>query len=198
MSELVLYDRRFSGHCWKIRLMLGFLGLVYERREIDILAGESRTPDFLAISPRGEIPVLADGATLLWDSQAILAYLARRHAPELLPLGPESLGQTLLWLSVAGSDMTRGVRAARAVLRFGLPGDLAAAQAVAQRTIGMIETRLAGRDWLVGEEATIADVAIYPYVVLAPEAGVSLDERPAIRAWIARFAALPGYVSIEA
>jgi glutathione S-transferase len=195
---MLLYDRRLSGHCWKVRLMLGFCGLAYERREIDILAGEARTPEFLRLSPRGEIPVLDDDGFIVWDSQAILGYLARRHAPSWLPLDPVPLAETLRWLSVAGVDMTSGVRAARAVVKFGMPGDLEKAQAIARRTIAMIETRLAGREWLVGDRPTIADVAIYPYTMLAPEAGVPLDERPAIQSWAARFAALPGYAAQEA
>ncbi len=195
---MILYDRRASGHCWKIRLLLSFLGLSVERREIDILKGEARTPAFLAINPRGEIPVLIDGDVVIADSQAILAYLARRHGPEWLPIEPVALAGVMRWLAVSGQEMQRGTRAARGILRFGLPGDLAAAQAVTRSTLTMIDAELAGRDWLVGERPTIADVAIYPYAVLADEAGVPVADFPALAAWAERFRSLPGYVDLAA
>ncbi len=178
--------------------MLSFCGLAYQRREIDILAGAARTTEFLTLNPRGEVPVLAADGMTLFDSQAILGWLARRHRPEWLPLDPDAFARTLVWLSVAGADMTAGIRAARAVLKFGLPGDLATAQAIARRTLGTVEAGLAGHDWLGGSRPTIADVAIYPYASLADEAGLSLTEWPAVKAWAERFEALPGYVAQEA
>lgn len=195
---MILYDRRASGHCWKVRLLLSFLGLSVDRREVDILKGEARTPAFLAINPRGEIPVLVDGDVVIADSQAILAYLARRHGSDWLPLEPVVLAGIMRWLAVAGQEMQRGTRAARGILRFGMPGDLAAAQAVTRSTLMMLDTHLAGRDWLVGDRPTIADVAIYPYAVLADEAGVPVADYPALAAWAERFRQLPGYVDLAA
>jgi glutathione S-transferase len=195
---LILYDRRVSGHCWKVRLMLGFCGLEYQRREIDILAGAARTKEFLSLNPRGEVPVLVADETTFFDSQAILGWLSRRHAPEWLPLEANAFAKILVWLSVASADMTAGIRAARAVLKFGLPGDLASAQAIARRTLEMVEAGLAGQDWLVGSQPTIADVAIYPYVFLAKEAGLSLNEQAAVAAWVERIQELPGYVAQDA
>lgn len=195
---LLLYDRAVSGHCWKIRLFLGFLGLAHARREIDIMAGAHRTADYAAVNPRRHVPALRDGDTVVWDSQAILAYLALRYGHAWYPSEPAPHAEILGWLAVAGQDMTPGLRAARGIARFGLPGDLAAARAAGSATLDLLDAHLRAREWAVAGRPTIADVALYPYVKLAPEGGFDLAAWPAIGAWLARFEALPGYVAIDA
>jgi glutathione S-transferase len=194
-----LYDFERSGNCYKIRLLLGILGLDYERVPVDSSRGETQTPAFKAVSPRGQIPVLDDGELRLWDSQAILVYLARRYGPgradggHWLPADPVAEAQVMQWLALAENELLYGLARARAVRLFGRPFDLAQCQAEGRMGLDLLEGHLRDRDWLVGERATIADIACYPYVALAPEADVSLEPYPAIRGWIARFASLPGY-----
>ncbi|WP_295412946.1 glutathione S-transferase family protein [uncultured Thiodictyon sp.] len=194
-----LYDYELSGNCYKIRLLLAMLGLHCERVRVDSSRGETQTEAFRQLNPRGQIPVLLDGDLRLWDSQAILVYLARRYGdPERacgpwLPADPFGEAEVMQWLAVAENELLFGLARARSALRFRRPFDLAQCQAEGKTGLAALEDRLAGREWLVGDCATIADIACYPYVYLAPESGVSLEPYPNIRAWLARFAQLPDY-----
>ena len=197
-----LYDFELSGNCYKVRLLLGMLGLDYERVAVDSSKGETQTAAFKTLNPRGQIPVLQDGDLRLWDSMAILVYLARRYGDPERPKGPwlpsdaEGEGRVMQWLALAENELLYGLARARSVLRFDRPFDLAACQAEGRAGLEVLEDRLRDRHWLEGEGATIADIACYPYAALAEEAGVPLGPYPAVRAWIERFAALPAYRSM--
>lgn len=194
-----LYDFQLSGNCYKVRLLLGMLGLDYERVRVDSSQGETRVAAFRKLNPRGQIPVLEDGKLRIWDSMAILVYLARRYGdPERpggpwLPSDPVDEARVMQWLAVSENELLYGLARARAVLKFGRPFDLAACQAEARQGLYALESRLAGCEWLEGEVATIADIACYPYVALASEAAVDLDPYPGVLTWLDRFAELPGY-----
>jgi glutathione S-transferase len=198
-----LYDFEYSGNCWKVRLLLDMLGLDYERVPVDSSRGGTQTDAFRAVSGRGQIPVLDDGDVRLWDSQAILFYLARRYGGAgdaggadpgpWLPADPVGEALVMQWLALSENELLYGLARARAALKFGRPFDVAACQAEGRAGLDVLEARLAGHDWLVGDRVTIADLACYTYVALAHEADVALDDYPAVRAWLGRIAALPGY-----
>ena len=194
-----LYDFELSGNCYKVRLLLGMLGLDYERVPVDSSKGETQTPAFKTLNPRGQIPVLEDGELLLWDSLAILVYLARRYGdPERaggpwLPADAVGEARVMQWLALSENELLYGLARARSVLRFGRPFDLAACQTEGRAGLEVLEGHLTGRDWLEGEVVTIADIACYPYAALADEAGVALGPYPAVQAWLERFADLPAY-----
>lgn len=194
-----LYDFERSGNCYKIRLLLGMLGLDYERVTVNSGSGETQTPAFKTINPRGQIPVLDDGDLRLWDSQAMLVYLARRYARERadggswLPADPAEEARVMQWLALAENELLCGLARARAILLFKRPFDLAQCQLEGRAGLDVLEGHLREHEWLVGQSATIADIACYPYVALAPEGGISLEPYPSVRAWIKRFAALPAY-----
>lgn len=115
MSELKLYDFPLSGNCYKIRLMLSMLGLAYEKIPTDILAGDTLSPEFRQLNPRAQIPVLVDGGALIWDSMAILIYLARRYGDEgWLPRDPLAEARVMQWLAVSENELLYGVARARA------------------------------------------------------------------------------------
>jgi glutathione S-transferase len=195
---LKLYDLERSGNCYKVRLLLSLLGLPYEGIGVDLPGGEHKKPAYLAINPLGQVPVLADGGLLLRDSQAILVYLARKSGGEdWLPTDAEGLARLMQWLSFAANELLVGCARARAIIRFGRKGDLGETQAFARGTLAVLDAHLAGREWLERGRPTIADIACYPYVALAPEGGVALDGYAAIRAWIHRVEALPGYVPMS-
>jgi glutathione S-transferase len=97
------------------------------------------------------------------------------------------------WLALSENELLYGLARARSALLFDRPFDLAACQAEGRAGLAVLEGHLADRDWLVGEAASIADIACYPYAALADEAGVSIAPYPAVRAWLRRFATLPGY-----
>ncbi|MBT9290197.1 glutathione S-transferase family protein [Prosthecodimorpha staleyi] len=188
-----LYDHPVSGNGYKVRLFLALAGLAAERITVDVAVRAHKASDFLVLNPRGQIPVLVDGETVLFDSQAILVYLAARHAPDWLPTDPRGLGEVTQWLAFAAKEIAVGLQAARLHFLIGTPIDIVAAQAEARRALAILETWLSARDWLVGTRPTVADIACFPYVALAPEARVALDPYAAVGRWIARIRALPAF-----
>ena len=193
-----LYDMALSGNCYKVRLMLALLGLDYDSTPISLRAGENRTPEFLSMNPLGKIPVLDDDGFVIRDSQAILLYLAAKYGgPKWWPGEAAGQGEVMQWLSFAANEMWHGCAIARAIPKFNRQGDHAAAQAIARATLGILEGRLKGHDWLALGRPTIADVACYPYAALVWEGDVPLDPYAAVRTWFKRIRGLPGYVGME-
>lgn len=192
-----LYGAPLSGNAYKARLFLGLLGLEFEETVIDLRTGENRTESFLALNPRGQIPVLVDGEATLWDSQAILVYLARRYGEAWLPLDPAAMAEVMQWLALAENELLFGLARARAVMAFGRDFDLASCQAYGHAGLKVLEQRLAGHSWLAATRPTIADVACMPYAALSWMGDVPLDDYPAVRAWIDRVRALPGFITME-
>ncbi len=193
-----LYDKELSGNCYKIRLMLGFLGLKYESVPIDTEKREQKRPEFLKLNPRGQIPVLEDDGLVLWDSQAILVYLASLYgASRWYPANPVAMSKIQQWLALSGNEIQYGLAKARAIRVFGRTGDIEEYKAIGRVALEVMERRLTDNHWLAIATPTIADVACYPYVKYAPQGEISLKEYSAINAWLARFEQLPGYVRID-
>ncbi len=193
-----LHVHALSGNSHKVRLLLGALALPYEEIAVDIPAGAHRAEAFLHLNPLGQVPVLEDGGLILRDSQAILAYLARRYdlSGTWLPDDAEGLGRVQQWLSFAANEIHHGANLARLHVLLSVPLDLAAVQAKARDALAQLDARLDGRDWLELDRPTVADLACFPYAALAPEGRVPLDPYPHLQAWIGRVKALPGYVTM--
>jgi glutathione S-transferase len=192
-----LYDSERSGNCYKVRLLLSLTGAACERIDVDLVAGENQTAAYRGLNPRGQVPVLEDDGTVIWDSTAILVYLARKLAREdLLPLDPSGLAEVTQWLALAQNEILYGLARSRAVLRFNRRWNLADTRAAGRTALAVLDGRLAAHRWLALDRLTLADIACYPYAALAPEGGVGLDPYPAVRAWIDRFAALPGHAPL--
>ncbi len=192
---LQLYRNAVSGHCHRVELFLSLLGLPYESIDVDLARKQHKSPEFLAMNPLGQIPVLRDGDLTLADSNAILVYLEARHAPgQWLPRDPVGAARVQRWLSLAAGPLAFGPAAARVVQLFKRPVDPKEAIERAEALFGLMESELERTPFLVGERATLADVAHYAYVARAPEGLVSLQPYPSIRAWLARIEALPGFV----
>ncbi|MES9968634.1 MAG: glutathione S-transferase family protein [Candidatus Thiodiazotropha sp.] len=199
MAGLKLYNFPRSGNCYKVRLLLSILGLAYDRVDIDLLKGESLTDQFKQINPRGQVPVLLDGDLVIWDSMAILVYLARRYADEgWMPDDPLSQARVMQWLAVSENELLYGLARARAVLVFGKPFDLKLCQKDGRAGLAVMEQRLSHADWLAGRDISIADIACYPYVSLAGEGEVSVQPYPAVCRWLERIEALPGWLPMLA
>ena len=194
---ITLYSAPRSGNAYKVRLVLSLLGLEFDEVSINLQTGENRAGSFLAMNPRGQVPTLVDGEVTVWDSQAILAYLARRYGEDWLPVEPVALAEVMQWLAVAENELLFGLAHARAAKVFGRDYDLAACQAYGRAGLKVMEQRLAGQAWLAAGRPTIADVACMPYVALSYMGEVSLDDFPAVRAWIERVRDLPGFVAME-
>ncbi|MGM0517720.1 MAG: glutathione S-transferase family protein [Pseudomonadota bacterium] len=198
MPQLKLYDLGLSGNCYKIRLLLSMLGLEYERVYIDSIRGETQTAEFKRLNPRGQIPVLVDHDSVIWDSMAILVYLARRYGDEAwLPREPLGEARVMQWLAVSENELLYGLARARAVLQIDRPFDLEQCQQEGRAGLATLESRLSDNQWLAADHPTIADIACYPYVALAGEGGISLDPFPAVGDWIDRLERLPGWVPMK-
>ncbi|MBB4867990.1 glutathione S-transferase [Pseudomonas nitritireducens] len=192
-----LHDVALSGNCYKVRLFLGLIGRQAELLPLDLLGGAHKRPAFLAINPRGQVPALEDGELRLGDSQAILVYLARQYAePHWYPADAASQGRIANWLSFSANEVQHGLALARVIQLFKRPGDLATAQAKGRHALELLNAALTEHHWLVqAEQPSIADIALYPYVTLAPEGGLELSGFPHVNDWLARVRALPGYVA---
>lgn len=196
-TKIRLYRHPISGNAHRAELLLSLLGLDYELIDVDLLTGEQKTPEFLAINPRGQVPALVDGDNIVTESNAILVYLATRYDDGTwLPRDPKGAAEVQRWLSVASHEVAVGPATARLVKLFGAKYDLAEAQAAAQALFSQIETALADQSFLTGAQPTLADVAIYSYVARAPEGGIPLDGWPRIEAWISRVEDLVGFIPI--
>ena len=190
-----LYNFEHSGNCHKVRLLLSMLGLEYEKAPVDLRKGENRTPEFLRLNPRGQVPTLTDGDVTVWDSQAILTYLALRYGDgRWLPTDTVTMTEVMQWLAVSENEVFWGVAKARRTKLSGGPWPYDLVAELGRGVLVVINGHLEGRDWLVGHRPTIADLACYPYIALAPEGDIRLEDYPAVNAWIARIEALPGYV----
>ena len=194
---ITLYGSPVSGNAYKARLLLGLLGLEFEETVIDLQAGENRTAAFLALNPRGQIPTLVDGEVTVWDSQAILVYLARRYGEAWLPVAPAAMAEVMQWLAVSENELLFGLARARAVKYFGRDFGLASCQTYGHAGLKVLEQRLGEHRWLAAGRPTIADVACMPYVALSHMGGIPLDDYPAVRAWVDRVRPLPGFIAME-
>lgn len=182
-----------SGHSHRVELFASLAGINNEFISVDLANGAHKQEPFLSLNPAGQVPVIEDGDIVIADSNAILVYLAAKYAPDWLPADPEGLAGVQRFLSLAANEIANGPAAARLVTVFGVPLDAEKARGIAVQVFDLLEKLLEGRDWLVGDRATIADVAIYSYTAHAPEGNVSLDPYANIRALLKRVEALPGF-----
>ena len=197
---LRLYDYLDSGNGYKVRLLLHQLGIPFELVEVDIMEGETRSPEFLARNPNGKIPTLEleDGG-FLSESDAILFYLA--EGSQYLPADRLARAQVLQWMFFEQYSHEPYVAVARFWLKhLGLDerrgAELAEKQERGRAALGVMERHLAEHDYLVGQSYTIADIALYAYTHVADEGGFDLDAFPSVRTWLDRVRGQPGHVTI--
>jgi len=193
-----LHTFSLSGHAHRAELFLSLLGLPFEKTEVDLARGDQRTPEFLAMNPFAQVPVIQDGDVTVADSNAILTYLALRYdaSGQWLPRDPLKAAQVQRWLSVAASSLAYGPARARAAVLFGAPMDPRCAE-ISKLLFSRMDAHLASQKFFVGDTPTIADIALYSYTSHAPEGGNSLAPYPNVRAWLASIEALPGFVGMR-
>lgn len=206
MAEpLVLHEYSQSGNCYKIRLTAALLGLPLERREYDIMKGETRTPDFLAnVNANGRIPVLQIGDRFIPESNAACFYLA--DGTKLVPDDRFDRADMLRWMFFEQYNHEPNVATLRFWIAFVgeerlselqrtlLPGKREAGEAA----LRLMDEHLATRDFFVGDRLSLADVSLYAYTHVAEDGGFDLSAYPAVTAWLERVAEQPGYVGIDA
>ena len=192
--SLTLYDYPRSGHAHRIRLFLSLTGTAYDSVLVDMMKGEHKAADYLKLSPLGQVPTLVDGNTVITDSTAALVYLAIKHGDERwLPRDAEGAARVQRWLSAASAEIYRGPVIARVGRQFGRDVDLDRADAESTRLFKWMQQELEARTWLAADHATIADIAMYPYIRVADEGGLDLAPYPAILRWLEEVENLEGF-----
>jgi len=195
-----LYGTAISGNCWKPAFMLRQRGLPFRWVEIDILAGASRRPEFLALNPNGRVPLLRlpDGR-LLAESNAMLLHLGEDS--DWLPRDAYARAKVYEWLFFEQYTHEPSIATVRFwVAYLGKQEEwrqkIADTMSRGYAALGVMETQLRQTPYLTGAGATLADIALYAYTHVAHEGGYRLDDYPAVCAWLERFAALPGFVGM--
>ena len=193
-----VYGDVWSGNCYKVKLVLTQLGLPFEWVPVDIMKGESRTPEFLAKNPNGRVPtvVLDDGACLA-ESNAILWYFA--EGSPLVPDARLARAQALQWMFFEQYSHEPNIATSRFIVRYlGNPPEKAAALAArvepGYAALGVMQAHLGKSDWFAGGRYSIADIALYAYTHCAAEGGFDLARFPSVRAWLARVESQPLYI----
>ncbi|HEY7608319.1 MAG TPA: glutathione S-transferase family protein [Alphaproteobacteria bacterium] len=200
MAMLRLYDDPISGNGYKVRLTLTQLGIPFEYVAVDIMKRETRTPAFLAKNPNGRIPTLRlEDGTYLAESCAIIWYLA--EGTKLAPADRLARAQTLQWMFFEQYSHEPYVAVARFWQHLPKMSEEQARQLPDRikrgyAALDVMEKHLAPRRFFVAERYGLADIALYAYTHVAHEGGFDLTPCPAIRAWMARVAAQPGYIAI--
>jgi glutathione S-transferase len=197
--SIKLHRHPLSGHSHRAQLALSLMGLPHELVDVDLMKGAHKAPDFVKLSPFGQVPVLDDDGSIVFDSNAILVYLATRYDADRrwLPRDPKGQADVQAWLSVAAGQIAFGPAAARLITVFGAKYNPEDVIGRAHGLLKVMDAQLGARTFLVGNDATLADIAGYSYIAAAPEGNVDLSAYPNVRAWLARVEALPGFVPFQ-
>jgi glutathione S-transferase len=199
---LKLYVAPLSANSHKIALFLSVLGVPHEIVDMDYTPDSLGAADYLARNPRGQVPMIEVDGRRIWDSQAILVYLARAHGGEAwLPLDPLGMAEVMQWLALAQNEQLYGIAQARIARTYPHHDNLVHVRPdrsvpLAHRGLRTMEARLRDHDWLALDRATIAEMACFSYPALTAEAGIAIGAYRAVTAWLKRVQALPGYVGM--
>ena len=200
-EQIVVYGDSISGNCYKIQLICAQLDIPYDWQEIDILKGDTRTDEFLAMNANGKIPLLAlsDGRYLA-ESNAILAYLA--EGSELAGSDRLSRAQVLQWMFFEQYSHEPNIATSRFIIKYlDSPPDRQASleekRVGGHKALDVMEKQFSDSEFIAGPEYSIADIALYAYTHVADEGGFDLKEYPEVRAWLGRVEATPAYVPMR-
>jgi glutathione S-transferase len=200
MTKLILHEWAASGNCYKIRLTAAHLGMELERREHDILKGETRTAEFLThISANGRIPVLQTPEGMIAESNAACIWLA--HGSALIPQERFAHADMLRWLFWEQYNHEPNIATLRYWRTYGAEQvteaqrvQMPAKQAGGEAALALMDTHLAKHEWLVGGAVSVADLALYAYTHVAEQGGFPMADYPHVTAWCARVAALEKHI----
>ena len=202
-DALTLHEYALSGNCYKIRLTAAHVGVALERREYDILKGETRTSEFLTtVNGNGRIPVLQIGDKFLPESNAACYWLA--HGSALIPDDRFDHADMLRWMSWEQYNHEPNVATMRFFKAFVGMDNLSEMQAASvpariengKAALALMDAHLTGRQWFVGKSMTLADICLYAYTHTAEEGGFALHDYPDLIRWLAGIAAQPGHIVI--
>jgi len=197
---LTVYGMADSGNCYKVKLALEQLKLPYRWVEVSTTKGETRTKDFLARNPNGQVPTLElEDGSFLPESGAILHYLA--EGTPLLPAGKLAHARCLQWMFFEQYSHEPCIAVARVILRYQPPdsprrAELPKLQERGRKALGVMQTHLSTEPFFAGGRYSIADIALYAYTHCAADGGFDLKAYPAVNAWLARVKSIPGHVPL--
>ena len=203
-EKLILHEYGLSGNCYKVRLTAAHLGIPLDRREYDILKGETRTPEFLAnVNSNGRIPVLQDGEHLVSESNAACFYLADGSA--LIPSDRFGRADMLRWMFWEQYNHEPNIATIRFWLRYvgleALSGmqreQIGVKRKAGNEALKLMDEHLAEREWLVGTAFSLADICLFAYTHVADEADFDLELYPNVIAWMERIMLDPKHVAID-
>lgn len=203
-GKLVLHEYSQSGNCYKVRLTAAMAGTHLDRREYDIMNGETRTADFVSnINANGRIPVLQIGERFIPESNAACYFIA--EGSSLIPTDPFEHADMLRWMFWEQYSHEPNIATLRFWMRWLGPEkltDLQRLQMPGKRQAGnaalkLMDGHLSGRDWFVGDQASLADLCLFAYTHVAGDAEFDLDRYPAVQRWIERVEGLPRYIAMN-
>lgn len=201
MEKLKIYGDSRSGNCYKLKLLCSEMEIGYDWQEVDILAGDTRQPEFLAMNANGRIPLLAlpDGRCLA-ESNAILYYLA--DGSEFFAGNAFSRAEILQWMFFEQYSHEPYIATSRFIIRYlGSPAerkaDLLQKKDGGYAALGVMEGQLRSQEFMTGDKFTIADIALFAYTHVADEGGFDLKDFPAVVHWIERIKSRSGYTPME-
>lgn len=188
LAGFTLYGDPVSGNCLKPRWTADLLGIPYTWVDIDVVKGETRTPDFLAINPAGQVPVARwPGGRTLPQSNAIMLYLA--EGSRLVPSDAFARAEALSWLFWEQYSHETSIAVRRFQKHYLKKSDTEIDPALLVRgnnALGVMEQRLTGRDWFAGSALSVADIALVAYTRVAHEGGFDIHFYPAVARWVSR------------
>lgn len=195
-----LYGFTGSGNCYKPALLMAQMGVPFQWIEVDILAGASRTPQFLARNANGKIPLLEpEPGRYLAESNAMLCYLAEGSA--YLPAGRWSRAKVMEWLFFEQYSHEPYIATVRFWTHYQNAADHRAkideAMPRGYAALGVMDQQLARTPYLSGSGYTIADIALFAYTHVAHQGGFDLQRFPAVRDWLQRIEETPGFVPMS-
>ena len=200
-EQIQFYGDSISGNCYKLQMVSAELGLEYVWHEIDVLAGDTQTPGFLALNPNGKVPLmtLADGRVLP-ESNAILSYLADGSA--LAGTDRYAKATVLQWLFFEQYSHEPFIATSRFILKYlnnppSRQADLEAKKSGGYKALALMEQQLGTQDFIANNEYSIADIALYAYTHVAHEGGFELKDYPFVRQWLRRVEYRPRFVEMK-
>ncbi|MCF8198324.1 MAG: glutathione S-transferase family protein [Sulfuritalea sp.] len=192
---ITLYGFPASANTHRVRAFLSILGLPFEERLVNLVTGEQRLPEFLKLSPAGQVPILMDESATVFDSHAILIYLAEKYDAKgtWWPKAAIARAEVLSWMFFDANELHNGIGWSRNHVAFRVPGDPVPFQQRGRSALKTLEARLGAHPWLALDQPTLADVTCVPLVALCHEAGLSLEHLPAVRGWVERVQGVPRF-----
>lgn len=204
MAEFVLHSFRESGNAYKVALMLQLCRAEWDAQWVDFFRGQNRSPEFRKLNELGEVPVLEHhkpgGETVVVSQSGVILHYLAKHFGRFGPQNDEEEREILRWILFDNHKLTGNIATWRFMRKFMDKADSAEAVFLGARALSAIkavERRLADRDWIAAEQATIADISLCGYLFWPEDIGLDWNDYPAIKSWLERIKALPGWAPPE-